>query len=825
MFTIADIVSFVKPVAYFTPFPQKWISAFIFDSRRVITEKRVLFFAIKSEKNDGHNYIKELIKRGVRNFIITESIQQFQEYKQCNFIQVTNPIAAMQQIAKRHREKFDIPVIGITGSNGKTIVKEWLSFLLYDDFHIVKNPNSYNSQLGVPISVSQMSPAHQLAIFEAGISQPNEMKKLAEIIQPTIGIITNIGTAHSQFFKNNKQKLREKLKLFEKSSKLIYCSDYKEIDNELAKPSYQQLEKISWGYAPSACYTITHFEKKEYYTNIALNEQFLEIPFTDNASIENAIHVIVTLHTLGYSFTNINKKIALLTAMNMRMELKQATNHSILIDDTYSLDINSLKIAIDFLNSQKHYHKKSIILSDFRQTAPLTEKNYKEISQLLVQNKIHRLIAVGKEFKRYKHCFTPFADSFSTFFYDSTEDLLEDISKFAFNNEAILIKGARSFRFEQISQYIQSKTHQTVLNVNLSSIIHNLNYYRSLLRPSVKIVAMVKSFSYGLGNAELINELQYHNIDYLAVAYGDEGVKLRQQLIKTPIIVLGAEAHSFELLIRYQLEPAIFNFHYLSQLETTLQNYPEITDFKVHIKLDTGIHRLGFDENDISEICERLNKHPQIKIASIFSHLAAAEDPSEDCFTKEQIRQFDEMSSRLISHFEYPILRHILNSAGISRFPEAQFDMVRLGIGLYGFSFVPSVQPHLLHSVTLKTIITQIKTIKKGETVSYNRTYTAPKEMRIGVIPIGYADGLFRELSNGVGKVIINGQPAPIIGKICMDMCMIDLSKIKNVHIGDEVIVYGEENRIDTIAANIKRTPYELLTAISRRVPRIYIME
>lgn len=825
MFSIADIIEFLHPKAVHLSAPDSIITDLVFDSRKVILPEKSLFFAIKTEKNDGHAYIEELIEAGVHHFIITQSPDHYTSFAHCTFIQVEDAIEAMQNIAAKHRNLFDIPVIGITGSNGKTIVKEWLSMMLGEDYYIVKNPNSYNSQIGVAVSVFRINPSHELALFEAGISRSGEMERLATIIQPTLGILTNIGSAHSQFFANDEQKLTEKLKLFRDCKQLIYCADNPLIASTLEDKRYQEIEKISWGKSPSAQYQITRFEKHERYTEIELNGQLIEIPFTDAASIENALHTVVCLHLFGYPYTAINKKLAQLTAVNMRMEIKEANEHSIIINDTYSLDLNSLKIALDFLNSQQQYSKKSLIISDFHQSKPLQEEDFKEIARLLERNHLHRLIAVGEDFSQHQHYFSESEYHYKASFYKTTEALIDELETFHFKNEAILIKGARNFRFERVAALLQFKTHQTVMMVNLPAVIHNLNHYRALLQPEVKIVAMVKALSYGLGDAELINELQYHNIDYLAVAYGDEGVRLRKRNIKTPIIVLGAEAHSFDILIHYQLEPEIFNLHYLRQLEQTLQNYPSQTDFKIHIKLDTGMHRLGFDEAELEELIQILQGHPQIKIASVFSHLAAAEDPGEDDFTRKQIADFGRMSQYIREHFNYPILRHILNSAGITRFPEAQFDMVRLGLGLYGFSSLEEDRDRLQHTVTLKSIVTQIKTIRKGETVGYNRTFTAPRDMSVGIVPIGYADGFFRELSNGVGTVIINRKHAPIIGKICMDMCMIDLSEIENVHIGDDVIIYGEENRIDDIADRIQKTPYELLTAISRRVPRIYVME
>lgn len=824
MFTVSELIEILQPEAQHIFNSEEQIRQLIFDSRRIIVPQHSLFFALKSKKDDGHKYIDELAAKGVRNFIVTENPVRFEKwFDSCNFIQVNDGIAALQLVAQKHREKFSFPVIGITGSNGKTIVKEWLSTMLSEKYNIVRSPNSYNSQIGVPVSVWQIEDGRDLGIFEAGISEPNEMAALARIIQPTIGILTNIGTAHSEFFNTQQQKLEEKLKLFENCRSLIYCCDDEKIDRTLEKEEYSHLQKITWGKSSKAYYRIALQEKQDDYTRITIDRQVLEIPFTDAASIENAMHCIALMLHFGFSFSQINRRLSELTAVAKRMEIKEAVNQSILINDTYSLDLHSLKIAIDFLDLQKQYSEKSLILSDFKQAGEFSDKDYEEIRRLLLEHQISHFIGVGEGFVAHRHLFEHETGIVSRF-YNDTEALLKDLGSIAFHHEAILIKGARAYRFERIVERLIRKTHQTVLNVNLPAIIHNLDYYRSFIQPKCKMVAMVKALSYGLGDAELINELQFHHIDYLAVAYGDEGINLRKRNIKTPIIVLGAEAHSFDLMIQHDLEPEIFNFHYLQKLVDTLAQHPEVEKFKIHIKLDTGMHRLGFDAEDIDRLIRFIKENPKLQVASIFSHLAAAEDPAEDEFTKGQIEKFTKMSDQIVNAFEYKILRHILNSAGITRFTNYQFDMVRLGIGLYGFSGVPEDQKNLQNVATLKTIVTQIKTIKKGETIGYNRGTKVEKDLKVGIIPIGYADGFFREFGLGKGRVWVNGHYAHTLGKICMDMCMIDLTGI-DVNIGDEVIVYGKQNRIDDMAAVIGRIPYDLMTSISRRVPRIYVME
>lgn len=796
------------------------IELLAFDSRNVLIPQKTLFFAITTAKNDGHHYIAELWQQGVKNFVITRPVSEFSHFSDANFLQVNNAVTALQQIAAYHRQQFSYPVVGITGSNGKTIVKEWLSQMLAPEFHVVRNPNSYNSQIGVPLSVWQMAPRHNLAIFEAGISQPGEMERLAAVIQPTIGILTNIGAAHNEFFHNNEEKLIEKTKLFKDCQKVIYCSDNPLIHNYFKQNERFKGKTISWGHTEDADYHIDFVNTTDVHTVVSLNGQLIDIPFSDAGSIENALHSIVLMLQLNFTLPQINQKLHNLSAVSMRMEMIEGINNSVIINDTYSLDMSSLRIALDFLNAQTQMIRKTVIISDFEQAGNFDTEDYQKIYKLLINKGITRLIAVGAGFYAHRAVF----DFPEQSFYHNTDELLANLNQEPFHQEVILVKAARSYRFEKVVAALQYKTHQTVLNVNLPAIIHNLSYYRSLLKPETKMVAMVKAQSYGLGDVELINELIYHHVNYHAVAYTDEGIRLRKRNITKPIIVLGAEAHSFEAMIAYRLEPEIFNFHYLEQLTELLEQHSDIELFKIHIKLDTGMHRLGFDEGDLPRLVEFIQRHPKLKVASIFSHLAAAEDPDEDDFTRGQIALFDRMSSYLIGQFDYPILRHILNSAGISRFPEAQYDMVRLGIGLYGFSAVPQDQAHLQNTVTLRTVITQVKTIPANETIGYNRSYKTLKESKIAIIPIGYADGYPRELGNGVGKVFVAGRLVPIVGKICMDMCMIDVTGLE-VKEGDEVIVYGDPNPLDKVAASIHRIPYELMTAISKRVQRIYIKE
>lgn len=816
---LADVVAFIEPKDTILGSPESEITELAIDSRKVVEADYTLFFAIETEKNDGHRYIAQLYRIGVRNFVITKVMREFAECEEANFLLVDDVVEALQRLAQKHRQQFHYPVIGITGSNGKTIVKEWLASILSDKFKVAKSPDSYNSRLGVPLSVWKMSEQHDIAVFEAGISKPNEMRALADIIDPTIGILTNIGAAHAQFFQTNIRKIIEKLKLFRNVDVMIYHNDNEELNMVLKLPEYEHIHKISWGDARST-YPVKMSAASTGGTIISIDGFDYTVPFIDSASLENATHVIVTLRYIGFSPEEINNRIGRLSHISMRLEIMEGRNHSVIINDTYSLDVNSLSAALNFMDTQTQMSKKTLIISDFEQVGALSSADFQHLNYELHQHSISKLVAVGETFIQNRQEF----DIEEILFYHDTTDLLEHISDLHISYEIILVKGARNFHFEQVVSALQHKTHLTIMQVNLPALVYNFNYHRNRLRPDTKMVAMVKASSYGLGDVELVNSLVDQGVDYLAVAYTDEGVRLRKRRIETPIIVLGAEAHSFEVMVNHRLEPEIFNFYYLQQLEEVLDRHPEISQFNIHIKVDTGMHRLGFDLQDIPRLIEMVKSNPKLHIASVFSHLAAAEDPAEDAYTRRQIALFGHMTDQLCAAFDYKILRHLLNSAGIVRFPEAQFDMVRLGIQLYGCSEVPEISTNLHNVVTLKTVITQIKQIPAGETIGYNRTWKLQRDTQVAIIPIGYADGYPRELCNGRGTVLIQGQKVPVIGKICMDMCMLDITGLR-VHEGDEVIVYGEGNTVSEMAEAAGLISYELMTRISQRVPRVYVQE
>lgn len=803
------------------------INYLLIDSRKILYAETCVFFAIVTKRNDGHSYINDLYEKGVRNFIISKEDFNTSFYPEANFIKVENTLEALQTLTQKHREQFKTKIIAITGSNGKTIVKEWLFQLLCDDFKIVRNPKSFNSQIGVPLSVWQINQNHNLGIFEAGISMPSEMENLEKIIQPEIGIFTNIGLAHNEFFQSQNQKIQEKLKLFKNCKTIIYCKDYKEIDFEIQNfISNNKIKTFSWSFNENADFKIISRSNQSDSTEIKAiyknTELIFQIPFTDKASIENAIHCICTMLLLDYSQNIIQLRLANLSHIAMRLEQKEAINHCVIINDSYNNDLHALSIAIDYLAQHNIHQKKTIILSDILQTGLDDYNVYKQVAEMLMQKNINRIIGIGNNISKHKALF-----KIEHEFYNTTNDFIDNFHVRNFKDEVILLKGARIFEFELISHLLQQRTHETVMEINLSALIHNLNYYRGKLKPNTKVMAMVKAFSYGSGGYEIANVLEYHKIDYLAVAYSDEGVELRKSGIKVPIMVMNPEMDSFDHICKYNLEPEIYSFRVLDfLLQYINQNRFEIElPIKIHIKIDTGMHRLGFEHQDITKLCEVLcNNSNILKVESIFSHMVGSDDETHDDFSYGQIELFRNLSNEIEHLIEYKTIKHILNSAGISRFTEFQMDMVRLGIGLYGIGCNNVEQKQLENVSTLKTTISQVKKVKANNTIGYSRKWTAQNDMTIATIPIGYADGLDRQLSNGNGKVLINKTLCPIIGNICMDMCMIDISHIV-AHEGDEVIVFGKENPIWNIANDLKTISYEVLTSISKRVKRIYYYE
>jgi Alr-MurF fusion protein len=790
------------------------------DSRKVVYPSGSLFFAIKGLNHDGTKYIPELYNQGVRAFVTDKLPITHLEMTGAGFIVVNDVLRALQKLAACHREKFNGPVVAITGSNGKTILKEWIYQSVQTDKNLVRSPKSYNSQIGVPLSVWQIEPYHDMAIIEAGISLPGEMEKLARVIQPDIGIITNIGEPHQENFTDYRQKCVEKLKLFFQSKKIVFCADQLIIAEELQKSEFAQIEKFSWSRKENSNVWLKSVQidsEKSVLECVYNRKSFeLELPFTDEASIENGMLLVTFLLMLGYTPDTIKARIKILTPVAMRLELKQGINRCTLINDTYNSDLGSLTIALDYLDHQKQHSLKTVILSDILQSGRSGEDLYQDVSNILTQKKITRFIGIGPELFKNRNLFSGNAT-----FYSSTDEFLATFRKDFIENELILLKGSRAFEFEKILKLMEKKAHETVLEINLDALVHNLNYFRSRLKPGVKLVAMVKAFSYGSGSFEIANILQFHRVDYLAVAFADEGVALREAGITLPIMVMNPEKSSFDTIIRYKLEPEIYSFRVLNEFSEELEK-TEIVNYPIHIKLDTGMHRLGFMEGEIQKLIDLLKQKSTVQVQSVFSHLAGSDEEQFDGFTSSQMEVFQKQSTRIKGAFSHKILQHILNSAGIERFPEYQFDMVRLGIGLYGISATD--QDRVRNISTLKTVILQVKEVPANDTVGYSRRFKAVKNTRIGILPIGYADGLHRILGNGVGKLLVNGNFVPIIGSICMDMCMIDITGV-DAGEGDEVIVFGDNYPITELARQMNTIPYEVLTSISPRVKRIYYQE
>jgi alanine racemase len=795
IYTVSDIVSIVG--ADSAVVNDHEVEHLLLDSRKAYLPATSLFFALLSARRNGHDFIGELYQKGVRSFVISQSVDT-SVYSDANFIRVPDTLQALQQLAAYHRGRFTIPVIGITGSNGKTIVKEWLFQLLQPDHNIVRSPKSYNSQIGVPLSIWQLRPHHTLAIFEAGISLPGEMEKLAEMIKPTIGIFTNIGDAHSEGFASQAQKEKEKRKLFA---------------GAVLPPKLELVET-----SPTARGTLLTARIPSSPSQQATSVLPIEIPFSDQASIQNALTCWELLLHLGYPHQTIASRMLQLTAVDMRLTLKKGINQCVLVNDSYSSDVSSLTIALDFLMQQGGALSKTVILSDFLQQAHSDEVLYGQVMEWLQKREIGRVIAIGP---RIEKAFNAASKDSKWILetYVSTEAFLQTAPQHRFSKEAILIKGARAFTFERIVQALEQQLHETRLEIDLAALLHNLHQYQHRLSPATRIMAMVKAFAYGSGATEVASLLQFHKVDYLGVAYADEGVALRRAGITIPIMVMNPEESAFELLIANRLEPVMYSFELLAKFDSWLQK-EVISGYPIHLEIDTGLHRLGVEAEQAEKLIDQLVKTSSFTIQTVFSHLAASEDPLQDSFTRLQYDRFMQTAALLESKLGYKIIKHIANSAAAIRHPELQLDMVRLGIGLYGVEMAPGLS--LLAVATLRSAIAQLRTLPAGETISYNRRTTLTRPSVIATVRLGYADGYPRALGNGVGRVVIKGQRVPIVGTICMDMFMIDVTDVNEVSVGDEVILFGGTLSVQEVAGWAATIPYEILTGISTRVKRVY---
>ncbi|AOZ98826.1 bifunctional UDP-N-acetylmuramoyl-tripeptide:D-alanyl-D-alanine ligase/alanine racemase [Flavobacterium commune] len=797
---------------WFGNHPEAIIDNISIDSRSLQNSEHTLFFALVGPNNDAHHYIKDLIAIGVQNFVVTHIPEECND--QANFLVVKNTLVALQRFAAYYRSLFHFPIIGLTGSNGKTIVKEWLNFLLSPDYNVIRSPKSYNSQVGVPLSVIAINEKHNLGIFEAGISTVAEMDKLEKIIKPTLGVLTNIGSSHDEGFADLEEKIQQKMLLFQDAAVLIYQKN-----SQIEKYISPNTKAFSWSFKEeNADVFVFHKEIGNHETTLSYkykdNSYQLKIPFVDKASIENAISSLMVLLYFDYESDVIQSRMEMLFPVEMRLEVKNGINNCSIIDDSYSSDFQSLKIALDVLESQNQFQKKTVILSDIFQSGFPNEQLYAKVAQLIVSNKINRVIGIGETISEFKEQFS------NCITFKTTAEFISNFEKLDFSNESILIKGARSFQFEEIVTLLEEKTHETVLEINLNAISYNLNFFKSKLKPKVKIMVMVKAFGYGNGGLEIAKLLEHHKVDYLGVAFADEGISLKNGGIKLPIMVLNPESTSFSAIIQYGLEPEIYSLKGLHAF-LKIAKQKNLHHFPIHIKVDTGMHRLGFEEDTVDELIATLKGNSTVKVQSILSHMATSDDPNHYEFAQSQIRLFDSLSSKIISELGINPIRHILNTSGISNFPDTQFDMVRLGIGLYGVSNDAEEQKQLENVGTLKSIISQVRNIPAGDSVGYGRRFMADKHTKVATIPIGYADGISRAWGNGVGFVNIKEQKAIILGSVCMDMLMVDVSNIDCIE-GDEVIIFGENPSVSFIAEKLNTIPYEILTSISQRVKRVF---
>ncbi len=782
------------------------IEYILYDSRRLNGVDNVAFFAIQTANNDGNRYINDLYNKGVRMFITSK--EQIIIHKDATYLIVKDVIDCLQLLSREYRTKFYIPtVVAITGSNGKTIVKDWIVKLVDNDKKVCSTIKSYNSQIGVPLCVYNIKDDTELAIFEAGISMPNEMQKLERIILPNIGLFTNIGDQHGCNFSSIDDKIEEKLQLFIHCKKIVFHDNNPRLSKHIRLfADKYNIDLVAWGDKPLLPLNSTDV----YYLQKDLLSQ-VSLPFTDKASIENALSSFVLCLTIGIQKNHLLQRLRTLQQLDSRFEIKSGINNCLIINDSYSCDMSSLEIALDYLNTQNKQHKQ-VILTDVKQTTTNTEQLYSDINQLLINKHIDSIIAIGENFYTNQDKIT----IKNKHFYLTVEDFVTNLKRKDFINKAILIKGASSMHTERISNQLSNLTHQTVEEINLTALEENVSYYHTLIKKDTLVMAMVKANAYGSGSVEIASALERKDlVDYFAVAFTDEGVSLRREGIKKPIMVITPEKDSEFLLQQYNLEPVIHSFEVLNNFVTM--------DLNVHIKLDTGMHRLGFGAKDLNNLITILQQS-KLHIKSVFSHLYGADDSLLDKYTNQQIELFNSMSSFICSCFDYKILRHLSNSAATYRFSNANYDMVRLGIGMYGIGVDSNEEKHLRKVHKLRTTITQIREIDKGEDVSYCRGFVSQYKMRIGVIPIGYADGLNRHLGNEHFKVYVNGEYCNIIGNICMDMCMIDLTTVK-AKVGDMVIVFGTENSIEDMALACQTIPYEILTSISNRIPRIYYHE
>lgn len=802
------------------------ISFLLTDSRSLCFPEETLFFALRSGRNDGHNYIPDLYGRGVRNFVVEEVPEKWQErFPDANFLKVVGSLEALQRLAERHRDEFNIPIVGITGSNGKTMVKEWLYQLLSPQMVVTRSPRSYNSQIGVPLSVWLLNEQTQVGVFEAGISKPGEMLALRDIIQPTIGVLTNLGMAHQENFTSMEAKCKEKLTLFHDTKAVVYCMDDEIVNRCMSEYAYKG-EQLSWSFRnPKAAFFVKNVSKKDINTTVTYiykgKEGEFTLPFIDDASVRNAItSAIVSLH-LGVTTEALRNRMATLEPVAMRLEVKEGQHGCTLINDSYNSDINSLDIALDFMSRRPDHRgrKRTLILSDIFESGLSDAELYGKVATLAEKRGVQKFIGIGEALCGQQSAFANIAEKN---FFATVEDFIHSDVFHSMHDEVILLKGARCFGFDHLTELLVKKVHETTLEVNLTALVKNLNWYRSFMKPQTKLVCMIKADAYGAGAVEIAKTLQDHRVDYLAVAVADEGVTLRNNGITANIMIMNPEMTAFKTMFDYDLEPEVYSFRLLDALVKAAQK-EGITGFPVHIKLDTGMHRLGFDpKHDMDRLIKRLKGQNAIIPRSVFSHFVGSDSDSFDDFSAQQFALFDEGSKKLQAAFSHKILRHMDNSAGIEHFPERQMDMCRLGLGLYGIN--PRNNQVINNVSTLKTTILQMRLVPAGDTVGYSRKGKIDHDSVIAAIPIGYADGLNRHLGNRHCYCLVNGKKAEYVGNICMDVAMIDVTGI-DCKEGDSVEIFGDDLPVTVLSDALDTIPYEVLTGVSNRVKRVYFQD
>lgn len=784
------------------------------DSRSVTTPATTMFFALKGPNHNGHDYVVKLYERGVRNFVISEKREEFIPLKEANFYEVEDVLKALRTYAKSHREKRQAEVVAIAGSNGKTIVKEWLYQMLADDFAVYRSPRSYNSQVGVPLSLAGIEKNTQIALIEAGISRKGEMVRLESMIKPDIAVFTHLGDAHGENFASVQEKLAEKAVLFRYCPVIVGREG--EAMNYILSVAQKDVEKIVWGESDAAAVKVTETMKTDKSRTVLVTYKgssfYIDIPFLDEASYENCMNAVCVCLLKGMSGEKIRMKVRQLQPIAMRMEIKEGINRCVVIHDYYNSDASSFRLALNSLTMQDEAKKRVVILSDFVDAATDKAALYREVAEMLRKAGVTLFIGIGEELMKYKAYFL-----MDSRFYTDTDSFLKQEKRDGFHDQAILIKGARKYQFEYIAGFLQKQSHNTVLEVDMDAMAQNLTYFRSLIPPTTKLAVMVKAFSYGTGSGEVANLLQYQGVNYLMVAFADEGVALRADGITIPIAVMNPQPEAFDNMIEFNLEPEIYSLELLEAFDRNLVKHG-IDNYPVHLKLNTGMNRSGLDPEEVDALLQFFTEKRRVKLRSVFSHLAGSDEAVHDEFTLRQIQLFSEMAEKIQAAFDYKIMRHILNSAGIERFSSYAFDMVRLGIGLHGIS---AAGAPLTPVSTFKTYIASIRKVKSGETIGYGRKGKTERESLIAVVPVGYADGLNRHLSNGVGEMLVRGKRVPIIGNICMDTCMLDVTDT-GAQVGDEVEIFGKNILVTEVAEKLSTIPYEVLTGVAQRVKRVY---